>query len=120
MQREILKTVQSVLHKKIKFTEKENQNMDDQMLEQYLEHLYGIEKRMTSELFRITNVSNISTVLSIFESKLKVICDRIITDFGGELSIESVLTPIKQEYYSKFRLLIMLLIFPLKLDVYPG
>lgn len=89
MQREILKTVQSVLHKKIKFTEKENQNMDDQMLEQYLEHLYGIEKRMTSELFRITNVSNISTVLSIFESKLKVICDRIITDFGGELSIES-------------------------------
>ncbi|NRT12218.1 hypothetical protein HNQ00_001849, partial [Flavobacterium sp. 14A] len=31
-----------------------------------------------------------------------------------------VLTPIKQEYYSKFRLLIMLLIFPLKLDVYPG
>lgn len=48
MQREILKTVQSVLHKKIKFTEKENQNMDDQMLEQYLEHLYGIEKRMTS------------------------------------------------------------------------
>ena len=89
MQREILKTVQNELHKKIKSTEKENENMDDQMLEQYLEHLYGIEKRMTSELFRITNVSDISTVLSIFESKLKVICDRIITDFGGELSTES-------------------------------
>lgn len=89
MQREILKTVQNELHKKIKSTEKENENMDDQMLEQYLEHLYGIEKRMTSELFRITNVSDISTVLSIFESKLKVICDRIIADFGGELSTES-------------------------------
>ena len=89
MQREILKTVQNELHKKIKSTEKENENMDDQMLEQYLEHLYGIEKRMTSELFRITNISDISTVLSIFESKLKVICDRIITDFGGELSTES-------------------------------
>ena len=31
-----------------------------------------------------------------------------------------VLTPIKQEYYSKFRLLIMRLIFLLKLDAYPG
>ena len=33
--------------------------------------------------------------------------------------LSSVLTPIKQEYYSKFRLLIMRLIFPLKLDLYP-
>jgi hypothetical protein len=32
----------------------------------------------------------------------------------------NVLTPIKQEYYSKFRLLIMRLIFSLKLSVYPG
>ena len=30
------------------------------------------------------------------------------------------LTPIKQEYYSKFRLLINRLIFSLKLSVYPG
>ena len=34
--------------------------------------------------------------------------------------LSSVLTPIKQEYYSKFRLLIMRLNFSLKLDVYPG
>nr|WP_315263208.1 hypothetical protein [uncultured Flavobacterium sp.] len=32
----------------------------------------------------------------------------------------TVLTPIKQEYYSKFRLLFMRLIFSLKLDAYPG
>lgn len=32
----------------------------------------------------------------------------------------TVLTPIKQECYSKFRLLIMRLIFSLKLDAYPG
>jgi len=32
----------------------------------------------------------------------------------------NVLTPIKQEYYSKFRLLIMLLNFSLILGVYPG
>jgi hypothetical protein len=89
IQREMLKKVQNELHNKIKSTEKENENMDDQMLEQYLEHLHGIEERMTSELVRITNVSDISTVLSIFESKLKVICDRIIIDFGGELSIEN-------------------------------
>ena len=31
-----------------------------------------------------------------------------------------VLTPIKQEYYFKFRLLFMRLIFSLKLNVYPG
>ena len=34
--------------------------------------------------------------------------------------IPPVLTPIKQEYYSKFRLLIMRLIYSLKLGVYPG
>lgn len=36
------------------------------------------------------------------------------------IRIVLVLTPIKQEYYSKFRLLIMRLIFLLKLDAYPG
>jgi hypothetical protein len=36
------------------------------------------------------------------------------------LFILAVLTPIKQEYYSKFRLLIMRLIYSLKLGVYPG
>jgi hypothetical protein len=35
-----------------------------------------------------------------------------------EKSIETVLTPIKQEYYSKFRLLIMRLIFSSLLGVY--
>ncbi len=38
---------------------------------------------------------------------------------NGSFSMKiSVLTPIKQEYYSKFRLLIMLLNVSLKLDVY--
>uniref|UniRef100_UPI001E5FFBA2 hypothetical protein n=1 Tax=unclassified Flavobacterium TaxID=196869 RepID=UPI001E5FFBA2 len=36
------------------------------------------------------------------------------------LKVLAVLTPIKQEYYSKFRLLFMRLIFSLKLDAYPG
>ncbi|WP_166750897.1 hypothetical protein [Flavobacterium psychrophilum] len=36
------------------------------------------------------------------------------------LNAIDVLTPIKQEYYSKFRLLFMRLIFSLKLDVYLG
>lgn len=89
MQREMLKTVQNDLHEKINSTEKENEKMDKQTLEQYVEHLYGMEERMTSELVRVVNVADISTVLSIFESKLKVICDRIIADFGGELPAES-------------------------------
>lgn len=89
MQREMLKTVQNSLHEKIKSSEKENEHMDEEMLEQYVEHLYGMEERMTSELVRVVNVSDISTVLSIFESKLKVICDRIIVDFGGELPTKS-------------------------------
>ena len=38
----------------------------------------------------------------------------------GNSEDSRVLTPIKQEYYSKFRLLIMRLIFSLKLDAYPG
>lgn len=89
MQREMLKTVQNELHEKIKAAEKENESMEEEMLGQYLEHLYGMDERMTSELVRVTNVSDISTVLSIFESKLKVICDRIIEHFGGELPTES-------------------------------
>lgn len=89
MQREMLKTVQNDLHEKINSTEKENEKMDKQTLEQYVEHLYGMEERMTSELVRVVNVADISTVLSIFESKLKVICDRIIADFGEELPAES-------------------------------
>ena len=36
------------------------------------------------------------------------------------LTARNVLAPIKQEYYSKFRLLIMRLIYSLKLGVYPG
>ena len=40
--------------------------------------------------------------------------------YGAPKPVQAVLTPIKQEYYSKFRLLIMRLIFLLKLDAYPG
>ena len=43
-----------------------------------------------------------------------------ILSFSEEIGGVDVLTPIKQEYYSKFRLLIKRLIFSLKLSVYPG
>lgn len=85
MQREIIGRANKDLHEKIKSSEKENSEMDGEMLEQYLEHLYGIEERIAGELLHIASVSDVSIVLSIFESKLKVICDRIIRDFGGEL-----------------------------------
>ncbi|MCB6062714.1 hypothetical protein LIT42_12525, partial [Flavobacterium psychrophilum] len=45
----------------------------------------------------------------------------VFFDFPLEIrKIIYVLTPIKQEYYSKFRLLFMRLIFSLKLDAYLG
>lgn len=89
MQREVIGKAQNDLHEKIKTSEKENSEMDDNMLEQYMEHLYGIEERIAAELVRVASVSDVSIVLSVFESKLKVICDRIIKDFGGELPIGS-------------------------------
>ncbi|NWL03624.1 hypothetical protein DM790_22625 [Flavobacterium collinsii] len=89
MQRDIIGKAQNDLHERIQATEKENGNMDGEMLEQYVEHLYGIEERIASELVRVASVSDVSVVLSIFESKLKVICDTIIRDFGGQLPARS-------------------------------
>jgi hypothetical protein len=62
---------------------------------------------------------------TFFDNSLKkskeVDIDKVYYIILNEDSIElSVLAPIKQEYYSKFRLLIMRLIFSLKLDIYPG
>ncbi|PIF71295.1 hypothetical protein CLU99_2060 [Flavobacterium sp. 2] len=75
--------------------------MDGDMLEQYLDHLYGIEERIASELVRVAGISDVSIVLSVFESKLKVICDRIIADFGGEL--KSVSNSVIDKYWKFLR-----------------
>ncbi|WP_343614113.1 hypothetical protein [Flavobacterium sp.] len=89
MQREMIGKAKVQLHEKIKSSESENSQMERGTLDQYLEHLYGIEERIAAELVRVASVSDVSIVLSIFESKLKVICDRIIRDFGGELPLGS-------------------------------
>ncbi|WP_143394930.1 hypothetical protein [Flavobacterium sp. 2] len=101
MQREIIDRSQHDLHLKIKSTERDNGNMDGDMLEQYLDHLYGIEERIASELVRVAGISDVSIVLSVFESKLKVICDRIIADFGGEL--KSVSNSVIDKYWKFLR-----------------
>lgn len=101
MQREIIGRSQHDLHLKIKSTERDNGSMDGDMLEQYLDQLYGIEERIASELVRVAGISDVSIVLSVFESKLKVICDRIIADFGGEL--KSVSNSVIDKYWKFLR-----------------
>ena len=81
--------------------------------EYYIENqncFYFTSSNYTGSLM-ITKIDNINFIISgKFEFKsISENCADII-----------VLTPIKQEYYSKFRLLIMRLIFLLKLDAYPG
>jgi hypothetical protein len=84
-------------------------------------------KNFVFELFRNTisdkvKVQCIKTldVLGIQTYKEQLIKLYPICSEKVQLCIIDVLTPIKQEYYSKFRLLFMRLIFSLKLDAYPG
>lgn len=81
VQDEALHQVEDDLLRKIKNTERSNGNLDEMTLDMYVEHLHGIEQRIVLEFERIQDSSQITTIFSIFESKLKLVCDNISSEF---------------------------------------
>ncbi|MDM1415815.1 hypothetical protein HX057_16340 [Myroides odoratimimus] len=82
LQNESFNQVREELDKKIKKTETENTDLDEEVMYQYIDHLYGMEKTIINELEIIQKGSQITTALSIFESKLKMFSDKIKSSFN--------------------------------------
>lgn len=74
------------LFEKIKATRRNNNFKSEEELEQYVTHLHGIEENIISELNKIQITNQINAVFSIFENKLKMICDRLNRDYNIQLS----------------------------------
>ena len=69
------------LESKISKLRIENNNLSGQELEQYEQHIYGLEERILLELNTVQNSSTIVYAFAIFENKLKLISDKIQQDF---------------------------------------
>lgn len=82
LQNESFIQIREELDKKIKATERENGNLEEEQVYQYVEYLHGAEDRIINELEIIQDSSQITTAFSIFESKLKLICDKINHSFN--------------------------------------
>lgn len=77
-------TIDKELKQKIYETKQAN----NEMSEQDLDTLFDLENSITKELSRAQQFSQVLILFSIFESKLKLICDKIEEDF--EISLESI------------------------------
>ncbi|OYU78889.1 MAG: hypothetical protein CFE23_16565 [Flavobacterium sp. BFFFF1] len=78
------------LHNNIAKLKLENSdNLDEQGLEQYVEHLYGLEERITAELGMLQNSSSIIFAFAIFENKLRLICEKLKSDFDFECNVKT-------------------------------
>lgn len=82
LQNKSFATVKSDLDERIKKVELTNSEMNLQDLNSYKNHLFEIEESVTYEINRAQQFSQILILFSIFESKLKMICDKIQKDFG--------------------------------------
>ncbi|SNR77167.1 hypothetical protein [Flavobacterium sp. ov086] len=89
MQNESYELIHQELLNKIKATKQENGNMDENDLEAYLGHLYGIEEHTMSELNRILTYNQISGIFSFFENKLKLVCEKLQESFNLEIIVKS-------------------------------
>ena len=73
------------LFKKIKATRRTNGFKSEEELEQYVSHLHGIEESIISELRKIQITNQINAIFSMFENKLKMICERLNGDYNLSL-----------------------------------
>ena len=77
------------IEQKISSIKKENSNMQENELNQYIKHLFGLEEEIIQNLKKIQKFSNIVIVFSITESKLKIICDKIERDFKFNIDLSN-------------------------------
>jgi len=81
LQNEGFEIIHKDLNTKISKVRSINTQMDEQDLDQYITHLYGIDEEIIAELKRIQNITKVISIFAILESKLKVIRDKIQNDF---------------------------------------
>lgn len=73
------------LFRKIKTTRRTSGFKTEEEVEQYVSHLHGIEESIVAELRKIQVANQINAVFSIFENKLKMICDKLNRDYNFQL-----------------------------------
>ena len=86
LQNESFMKVREELDKKIKSAERENGHLKEELMNQYVDRLYGVEDKIIYELELIQDSSQVTTTFSIFESKLKLICDKINSSFNFKIT----------------------------------
>lgn len=74
--------VDEELYKKMKITRRNNGFMEENELEQYITHLHGIEENILVELDNIQIANQIGAIFSVFENKMKMICEKIERNFN--------------------------------------
>ncbi|WP_267402106.1 MULTISPECIES: hypothetical protein [unclassified Chryseobacterium] len=74
--------VDEELYKKMKATRRNNGFMEENELEQYITHLHGIEENILIELDNIQTANQIGAIFSVFENKMKMICEKLKKDFN--------------------------------------
>ncbi|WP_106914604.1 hypothetical protein [Chryseobacterium aurantiacum] len=65
------------LYMKIKSTRRDNGSMNENELEQYIGHLHGIEESILLEMENIQTANQIGAIFSVFENKMKMICEKL-------------------------------------------
>jgi hypothetical protein len=102
LQDENVKKVKSNLDERVREEEKANSKLSEQDLETYISHLFDIEKTVAYEINRAQQFSQVLIMFSIFESKLKLVCDTIQKDFGESLEDQkSILEYFKNVKFTK-------------------
>lgn len=77
--------VDEELYTKMKSTRRNNGFMDEDELEQYISHLHGIEESILFELENIQIANQIGAIFSVFENKMKMICEKIERNFNYQV-----------------------------------
>ncbi|QQU02194.1 hypothetical protein [Myroides odoratus] len=103
LQNESFDQVREELDKKIKKTETENTDLDEEVMHQYIDHLYGMEETIINELEIIQKGSQITTALSIFESKLKMFSDKIKSSFNFKIQNSDSNSSYTQNYWNNIK-----------------
>lgn len=77
--------VDEELYTKMKSTRRNNGFMDEDELEQFISHLHGIEESILFELENIQIANQIGAIFSVFENKMKMICEKIERNFNYQV-----------------------------------
>ncbi|WP_312090599.1 hypothetical protein [Chryseobacterium sp.] len=85
LQNQSLSVINEELYKKMEEIRWNNGFMEENELEQYITHLHGIEEKNLVELYNIQIANQIGAIFSVFENKMKMICEKIERNFNYQV-----------------------------------